>query len=172
MKTRGLSPPPPVHCGTSVTITGTSFSGASAVSFGGTAAASFKVDSATSITAVSPAHASGTVDVTVTTPGGTSAIVSKDRFKYGSPTVTGVAPSGGPTAGGTAVTITGSGFALGAGTSFKFGKAAAGSVNCTSSTSCTAVSPAAAKAGAVDVIAAVGATKSKKNPPGDRFTYA
>lgn len=56
--------------GTSVTITGTDLSGATAVSFGGTAAASFTVDSATQITAVTPAHASGAVDVTITTPGG------------------------------------------------------------------------------------------------------
>jgi IPT/TIG domain len=157
--------------GTSVTITGTGFSGATAVSFGGTAAASFKVDSASSITAVSPGHSSGTVDVTVTTPGGTSAIVSKDRFKYGAPSVTAVSPNAGPTAGGTAVTITGSGFALGSGTSFNFGKAAASSVNCTSASSCTAVSPAAGKAGTVDVLAVVGTSKGKKNRPGDRFTY-
>jgi IPT/TIG domain len=157
--------------GTSVTITGTGFSGATAVRFGGTAASSFEVKSATSITAVSPAHSAGTIDVTVTTPGGTSAAVSKDRFKYGSPTVTAVSPSAGPAAGGTAVTITGSGFALGAGTTFNFGKAAASAVNCTSTTSCSAASPAAAKTGAVDVIAVVGAAKSKKSPPGDRFTY-
>jgi hypothetical protein len=65
-----------------VTITGKGLSGATAVSFGGTPAASFEVSSATSVTAVSPAHAAATVDVTVTTPGGTSAIVKGDRFKY------------------------------------------------------------------------------------------
>jgi uncharacterized protein YjiK len=54
--------------GTSVTITGTSFAGVSAVTFGGTAATSYTVDSATQITATTPAHASGLADVTVTTP--------------------------------------------------------------------------------------------------------
>ena len=43
--------------GTSVTITGTNFTGATAVTFGGTAATSVTVVSATSITATSPAHA-------------------------------------------------------------------------------------------------------------------
>jgi hypothetical protein len=39
------------------------------------------VESATSITAVSPAG-KGSVAVTVTTPGGTSATNSQDRFAY------------------------------------------------------------------------------------------
>jgi IPT/TIG domain len=157
--------------GTSVTITGTGFAGATAVSFGATAAASFKVNSPTSITAVSPGHPPGTVDVTVASTGGSSPAVSGDRFKYGSPSVTAVSPAAGPRAGGTSVTITGSGFALGAATSFAFGKAQATAVNCTSVSTCTASTPSAAKAGAVDVIATSGGAKSKKNPPADRYTY-
>src|SRR5438093_679508 len=95
----------PAAGGTSVTITGTKFTGATAVKFGSTAATSFAVNSATSITATSPAG-TGTVDVTVTTPAGTSAISEADRFAYG-PTVTKVEPNVGPAAGGTSVTITG-----------------------------------------------------------------
>src|SRR6516162_3151416 len=60
----------PTSGGTNVTITGTNFSGATAVRFGSNAAGSFTVNSATQITATSPAG-SGTVDVTVTTEGGT-----------------------------------------------------------------------------------------------------
>jgi hypothetical protein len=71
----------PAAGGTSVTIIGTNFSGAKEVKFGGTTATSFKVESATSITAVSPAG-KGSVAVTVTTPGGTSATSSQDRFAY------------------------------------------------------------------------------------------
>ena len=57
--------------GTSVTITGTNLTGATAVSFNGTAASSFVVNSATSITAV---VAAGTTTglVSVTTPSGTA----------------------------------------------------------------------------------------------------
>src|SRR5262249_4871611 len=72
----------PTSGGSSVTITGTNFSGATAVRFGSNAAGSFTVDSATQITATSPTGV-GTVDVTVTTAGGTSAITSGDRFTYG-----------------------------------------------------------------------------------------
>ena len=72
----------PVTGGTSVTITGTDLNGATAVAFGATPAASFTVNSATSITAVAPAHAAGTVDVTVTTPGGTSNTGPADTFTY------------------------------------------------------------------------------------------
>jgi IPT/TIG domain len=68
--------------GTSVTVTGTGFSGVLAVKFGSSAATSFKVESSTRITAVSPAEAIGTVDVTVTTGAGTSATNKNDRFKY------------------------------------------------------------------------------------------
>jgi len=52
------------------------------VKFGGIAAASFTVNSATSITATSPAMAGGTVDIIVTTPGGTSASSVADQFTY------------------------------------------------------------------------------------------
>lgn len=70
----GVSPGSgPVTGGTVVTVTGTGFSTATAVFFGMTAAAAFTVNSDTSITATAPAEAAGTVDVLVTSPGGTSA---------------------------------------------------------------------------------------------------
>ncbi|MEA4841450.1 MAG: GEVED domain-containing protein [Bacteroidales bacterium] len=68
--------------GTSVVITGTNLTGATAVSFGGTAATSFTVNSATQITATSPAKSAETVDITVTTSGGTSATGTADQFTY------------------------------------------------------------------------------------------
>jgi hypothetical protein len=72
----------PTTGGTTVTITGTNLTGATAVMFGTVAATSFTVNSDTSITAVAPAESAGTVDVTVTTPGGTSATSSADQYTY------------------------------------------------------------------------------------------
>ena len=68
--------------GTSVTVTGTDFTGASVVDFGSDAATAFTVNSPTSITATTPAESAGTVDTTVTTPAGTSATSSADQFTF------------------------------------------------------------------------------------------
>jgi hypothetical protein len=68
--------------GTSVTIRGTNFSGATQVLFGTVPATSFTVVSATKVTAVAPAGATGSVDIFVTTPSGTSASTSDDQFTY------------------------------------------------------------------------------------------
>lgn len=82
----GLSPAGgPLAGGTSVTITGTGFTGATAVNFGSLPATSFTVTSDTSITATATAPAAanvGTVDVTVTTPAGTSATSPADHYNY------------------------------------------------------------------------------------------
>jgi hypothetical protein len=72
----------PAAGGTTVTVTGTGFTGATSVRFGSLAAKSFKVESATTIIAVSPAQADGTVDLTVATAAGTSVVNKKDHFKY------------------------------------------------------------------------------------------
>ncbi len=90
----GVSPASgPAAGGTAVTITGTNLSGATGVSFGGTAG-TITADSSTQVTATSPAG-SGTVNITVTTPGGTSATTSADQFTYvvPAPTVTEVSPN-------------------------------------------------------------------------------
>jgi hypothetical protein len=67
--------------GTTVTITGEHLSGATTVRFGSAYARSFEVDSAKSMTAVSPPGA-GTVNVTVETTVGVSATNTGDRFTY------------------------------------------------------------------------------------------
>jgi hypothetical protein len=155
--------------GTTVTITGTNLEGATAVSFGTSAAESFTVYSSKSIAAVAPAG-SATVDVTVTTAGGTSATVKGDEFEY-TPAVDAIEPDAGPAAGSTTVTIDGAGFAPGTATTvFKFGSKPASGVVCSSTTSCTALTPAG-KAGKVTVSAQVGKLKSSANAPGDQFTY-
>jgi alpha-tubulin suppressor-like RCC1 family protein len=160
----------PAGGGTTVTITGTDLNGASAVKFGSISASSFTVNSATTITAVSPAELAGSVDVTVTTAWGTSATSLADRFKF-VPTVTGLSPATGSSAGGSSVTVAGTGFATGvAATKFKFGSTPASSVNCTSTTSCTVVAPAHA-VGTVDVKATVNKVSSPRSRPADQFTY-
>ncbi len=68
--------------GTSVTITGSGFTGATKVSFGAVAATSFSVISDTQITAVSPAQATGSHYIVVTGPGGTSPTVSAAIYTY------------------------------------------------------------------------------------------
>lgn len=73
----------PTAGGTPVVISGTNFTGVTAVSFGGTPAASFMFINGTTIDATSPAGSSGVVDVRVTTPVGTSGINVGDRFTYG-----------------------------------------------------------------------------------------
>jgi hypothetical protein len=65
-----------------VTITGTHFFGVTHVGFDGSFATSFTVNSFTSITAVSPAHSAGVVDVIVTTYGGSSPTGVPDNFTY------------------------------------------------------------------------------------------
>jgi len=77
----------PTAGSTSVTITGTNFTGATAVKFGATSATGFTVDSATQITATSPAGAAGTVDVTVTNTNGTSTTGASDRYTFVAPPV-------------------------------------------------------------------------------------
>ncbi len=73
--------------GTIVTITGANFAGTSAVFFGATPAASFTLISDSQIIATSP-PGTGTVNVTVTTPAGTSALTPADLFYYQAATLT------------------------------------------------------------------------------------
>jgi Chitobiase/beta-hexosaminidase C-terminal domain/IPT/TIG domain len=154
--------------GTSVTVTGTNFTGATAVNFGATPATSFTVNSASSITAVSPAG-TGTVDVTVVTSNGTSATVAADQFTYVSssaPTLTGISPASGSPSGGTSVAVTGTNF-TGA-TAVNFGATPAASFTVNSATSITAVSPAGT--GTVDVTV-VTPNGTSATVAADQFTY-
>ena len=78
----GLSPTSgPTIGGNVVTISGTDFTGASAVRFGTNDGTHLVVVSASTIKVTVPAG-TGTVDVTVTTRGGTSAKTPADRFTY------------------------------------------------------------------------------------------
>ena len=168
----GVSPNAgPLTAGTSVTISGTGFSGATSVDFGTTPAVSYTLNSDSSITAIAPADPSGgTVNVIVTTAsGGSSPPATADEFTYDPiPSVSSVNPSAGPTAGGTSVTITGTGFASGA--TVSFGGTAATSVTIDSSTKLTALVPAAAVAGTVNVIVSTPGGPSAISSA-DQYTY-
>jgi hypothetical protein len=154
----------PAGGGTVVTITGTNLTGATAVEFGSTPATDVTVDSSTQLTAVSP-PGTGTVDVKVTTPNGTSC--QHAQYTYiPAPTVSAVAPSAGPATGGTTVTITGADF-TGA-SAVEFGSAEATSFTVASDTEITATSPGGT--GVVDdTVTAPGGTSATSNA--DQFAY-
>ena len=160
----------PTGGGTTVTITGTGFAaapGTGAVRFGA-ATATYTVNSNTQITATAPAGSAGTVDVTVTTVGGTSATSAADQFTYvPAPTVTSISPTSGPTSGGTTVTVTGTNFS--GATAVTFGATAATGFTVNSATQITATVPAGS-AGTVDVrVTTTGGTSATS--AADQFTY-
>jgi hypothetical protein len=158
----------PTAGGTSVVIAGTNLTDATAVSFGATAATSFTVDNANQITATAPLHAAGTVDVTATTPGGTSATGAGDQYTFvAPPTITSVSPSSGPSSGGTSVTITGTN--LSGATAVSFGATAATTFTVDNATQITATAPAHA-AGTVDITATTAGGTSATGA-GDQYTY-
>ena len=135
-----LSPPSGTSPGgTTVTITGTNLTGATVVKFGTTTAASFHVTSPTTIKATTPAHPSGTVMVSVTTPGG-KATKTGFTFVVPPPSISNLTPTSGTSLGGTPVTITGTN--LTAATVVKFGTTTAASFHVTSPTTIKATTPA------------------------------
>ena len=149
--------------GTTVIVTGTGLAHATVVRFGGVAG-TITADSSTQITVTSPPSTgtvdttvttaaitadsgtqitgtgTGTVNITVTTPVGTSHLTDTDHYTYTAPrpAVTGLSPDGGTTAGGSTVTITGTGLA--GATGVLFGGAAA-AITADSSTQITVISP-------------------------------
>jgi hypothetical protein len=141
----------PSYGGTAVTITGTGFTGATAVTFGGAASTNFTVLNDSHIVAVAPPHAAGTYHVIVWTALSNSPPTAADLFMYtGASVVTGISPAAGPTSGGTTVTITGIGLT---GVSLvTFGGVAASNLAVVSDTQIVVVTPPHV-AGVVDVLA-------------------
>ena len=157
----------PERGGTTVTVTGRGFAGATEVDFGGIRASSMTVDSSTQITATSPSGA-GSVNVTVVTANGASRTSQADKFIYIAPvpTVTGVSPASGSESGGTTVTITGSGFTDATGV--EFGGASASSMTVVSRNQIIATSPSGT--GTVDIrVVSPGGTS--RTTAADKFTY-
>ncbi|MBF9143216.1 CUB domain-containing protein [Hymenobacter properus] len=130
--------------GTSVVITGTGFTGASAVSFNNIAATSFVVNSATQITAVVPAGSTtGPIRVTVNS----LTASSSTNFTLQAPTITSFTPTSGPA--GTSVVVTGTGF-TGA-TAVTLGGTAVPTFTVNSATQLTLTVPAGAFSGPICV---------------------
>jgi hypothetical protein len=133
--------------GTSVTITGTGFTGTTSVSFSGTPA-SFGVVSSTQVRATVPAGAT-TGRISVTTPDGTATsagVFTVTQSPGGGPTIASFSPARGPV--GTPVTIRGTGF--GGTTSVRFNGTAA-IFSDVSSTQINAMVPAGATTGRISV---------------------
>ena len=100
----------PTTGGQTVTVTGTNFGPDAVVTFGANAATGVVVaPNGLSLTAVTPPGAVGAVPVKVTDAGG-SATAAQEYTYMAAPTVTTFTPVVGPVAGGTHVTITGSGY--------------------------------------------------------------
>src|SRR5438067_4164814 len=138
--------------GTAVTITGTGFLAGATVTLGGTAATGVTVVNSTSITATTAAHAAGTVNVVVTNTDAQSGTLTNGYTYTGTnpaPTVSAISPNSGTANGGTAVTITGTGFLAGA--TVTLGGTAATGVTVVNSTSLMGTTAVHAE-GAVDVV--------------------
>jgi hypothetical protein len=140
----------PAAGGTTVTIQGSglSVSGAATLVNFGANHVNATCSNAAVCTAVSPPGVGGSVSVTATVGGATSNAVS---FTY-VPALSTINPTAGPHSGGTSVTITGTGFSTGAGaTTFAFGTNAATGVSCSSTTTCTVVTPSGPRSTTVSV---------------------
>ena len=158
--------------GTVVTITGTNFTGATAVSFGTQLAFAFSVLNANTILAHAPPSPSPgnttIVNVTVTNPDGTSATSPAVQFTYlAQPNVGPILPTSGPASGGTSVMIQGINFT--GVTAVSFGNTPAASFTFVDDNNILAVSPAGTGTANVTVTNPVGT--SSNNPVADSFTY-
>jgi hypothetical protein len=176
----------PLSGGTILTITGTGFvPGASVVigqgngaGTGAIPATNVTVVSWTKITAVTGGGAkAGNWGVFVTSAGGTSGASSGATFTYNlAPIVSAVSPTSGPTTGGTAITISGSGFVSGAtvvigqGNGAGTGAIPATNVVVVSPTEITAVTGGGAKAGTWSVFVTTTAGTSA-GTSGANFSY-
>ena len=133
-----------------------------------TAVRSLTVLCSTRISVRTPAHASGAVDLTVTTPAGTSRMVSAARYTYvAAPTVASVSLRSGSRRGGQVVTILGAGF-TGA-TSVRFGRTVGRSMRVLSSTKITLRAPAHPR-GRVDVTVTTPGGRSRLSTR-DRYRF-
>jgi hypothetical protein len=103
-----------INGGTTITITGSGFLSGASVTFGGILCTLPIVNSLTSLTCTTPAHASGVVDVIVTNSDAQSGTAAGAYTFNPAPTITSLSPNAGALAGGTTITLTGANFITGA----------------------------------------------------------
>jgi hypothetical protein len=151
--------------GTTVTITGTSLTQTIGVTIGGVTATNVTVINDTSITCITPAGSVEMASVLVTTLSGINAANTLYTYELTPPTVTGIYPPYGTTAGSTPVTITGTHFT--GTTSVTIGGAAATSITVVNDTSITCITPLGS-AGAASVLVT---TSTDTNAPNTLYTY-
>ncbi len=129
----------PLAGGTSVTVTGTNFNPGAVVRFGALAGTTVSVTPTTIVVTAPPQTATGKVEVRVTNTDTKTAALAAAYTYQAAPTVTAVKPETGSTAGGTAITLTGTGFQ--AGMTVRIGGVPATEVKVSGATSATAVTP-------------------------------
>jgi hypothetical protein len=189
----------PLAGGTTLTVHGTWFTGATAVLFRFANASVLSVPatatSNTAITVKTPAvpatdlstgNAVANVEVQVQGAGGTTAAspqTSADQFTFQGPTVASVSPSSGPAQGGTSITVSGHGFTGTTAVVFHFSNGTSVSVpaSATADTSVTVTSPEitatelsndqAVSDVEVEVAAADDTTATSLPTPSDHFTF-
>jgi uncharacterized protein (TIGR03437 family) len=139
----------PLGGGNIVNLSGANLLGAQSVTFNGQPASNFVVNSATNITVtVPPSTTVGPVSVIVTTAVGANTVNTLYGY-VSNPVFTSLSPASGPLAGGTTVTITGSGF-TGASV-VTFAGVNAQNFTVVNDTTITAVSPVAFEPGLAQV---------------------
>ncbi len=134
--------------GTPVTLTGTGFAAGMSATIGGASLGDIVVVSGTTLTGTSPALPAGTYDVAISVPRSSAlsrVSTLRDAFTVNgpaAPTVTAVSPAEGNAAGGTQVTITGTGF--GPSVQARIGGAPLGNSTVVDDTTMTGTTPALA----------------------------
>ena len=141
--------------GTTVTVTGSNFTGATAVTLNGVAVSSFTVVNAATLTFTVPTGATSGA-VAVTTQGGTATSATAFTVTVPAPAIASLAPASGPV--GTTVTVTGSNF-TGA-TAITLNGVAVTGFTVVDATTLTFVVPAGATSGAVAVTTPSGTATS------------
>ena len=161
----------PVAGGTLLSVTGTGFVAGATVTVGGAACGSVVVVSATSVTCSTPAGSAGARDVVVTNPAPSSgAGTGSGLFTfYAPPAVSAVSPVSGAVAGGSPITVTGTGFLVGA--TVTVGGAACSVVVVVSPTSVTCSTPAGTTGAGRDVVVTNPAPSSLAGTGSALFTF-